>query len=282
MAERDRKRSLLPSITIGVLTLLVLALAGVLRWLDTAITTAYLTTTEQLVAAYDATTSAWARHWENAAARQELARVRAENDRLRISLYLAQGLASENAALRDLVQFHYLHPITAVAASRVVYESLRSGMQVTWINLPNELVSRIPPDDDLDHLSPNLIAAMSDRGLAGRVIHRQGNFGQLMPLGAAGSAIDVRIGSVRALGQGHGDWDSIDLNFIPRGSGLQVGDPVISGGGDGIFPAGLPVGIVESVSTPSDEIYDRVTVTLHQSGKNLSHIYLLHGVAYRD
>lgn len=282
MAERDRKRTLLPSITIGVLTLLVLALAGVLRWLDTVITTAYLTTTEQLVTAYDTTTEAWARHWNNAAARAELTRVQAENQRLRLALYLARGVAAENASLRALTEFHYLNPVTTVSASRVVYESMRSGMQVAWINLPENLLELIAQDDDLDHLSPNLVAAMSARGLAGRVIHRRGSFGQLLPLGAVGSALDVRVGQIRALGEGAGDWDRLELHFIPRGSGLQVGDIVTSGGGDGIYPAGLPVGTVESVSTPDGEIYDRVTVQLYQSGKNLSHLYLLHGVAYRD
>lgn len=282
MAERDRKRSLLPSITIGVLALLVLALAGVLRWLDTVITTAYLVTTEQLVTSYDTTTEAWARHWDNAAAREELAIAQAENERLRLALYLARGIATENASLRALTEFHYLHPVTTVSASRVVYESMRSGMRVAWVNLPDDLVALIPADDDLDHLSPNLVAAMSHVGLAGRVIHRRGAFGQLMPLGSVGSAIDVRVHGIQALGQGQGDWDRLDLSFVPRGSGLTVGETVTSGGSDGIYPAGLPVGVIESVDTPAGEIYDRVIIRLYQSGKNLSHLYLLHGVAYRE
>jgi rod shape-determining protein MreC len=90
-------------------------------------------------------------------------------------------------------------------------------------------------------------------GLVGRVVTvgRTVSRAQLLldGLAAAGARI-VRTGELGVVrGDGRG---ALHLNNIPRTSTVKAGDAVESAGIDGIYPRGLPIGQVESVSRGSN------------------------------
>ena len=50
---------------------------------------------------------------------------------------------------------------------------------------------------------------------------------------------------------GTGDLSALTMNYVPNVQPVVAGDIVLTTGGDGIYPPGLPIGTVEAVG-PSD------------------------------
>ena len=96
----------------------------------------------------------------------------------------------------------------------------------------------------------------TDAGLVGRVIEAQGNRGTVMLLTDAESGVAARVqrqdgdlGMVYAAPEAtEGD---VVLKMVPHShnADLRVGDRVISSGDGGVYPKGLPIGVIERIET---------------------------------
>jgi rod shape-determining protein MreC len=64
------------------------------------------------------------------------------------------------------------------------------------------------------------------------------------------------------------------LDFIPRQAEIEIGERVLTAGIDGVYPRGIPVGVVASVE-PGDEVFHRVVVAPAVDFSRLSFVYLL-------
>ncbi|MFW5866559.1 MAG: rod shape-determining protein MreC [Armatimonadota bacterium] len=94
----------------------------------------------------------------------------------------------------------------------------------------------------------------TDAGLVGRVIDAQGTRATVMLLTDAESAVAARVqrengdvGMVYAAPEA--DDIGIMLKMIPHShnADLRVGDSVVSSGDGGVYPRGLPIGVIERV-----------------------------------
>lgn len=90
-------------------------------------------------------------------------------------------------------------------------------------------------------------------GVVGQVIRAVGDSADVMLLTDAASRIGAVIqrNRVRASVVGAGDGHELSLEFIRREDELIDGDVVITAGSDGVFPRGLRIGTVRSVSRPN-------------------------------
>jgi len=94
----------------------------------------------------------------------------------------------------------------------------------------------------------------TEAGLVGRVIEAQGTRGIVVLLLDADHAVAARIlredgdhGIVYAAPQEHEGGQMLLLSKLPHGADVRVGDTVVSSGLGGVYPAGLPIGVVERV-----------------------------------
>jgi rod shape-determining protein MreC len=86
-------------------------------------------------------------------------------------------------------------------------------------------------------------------GLVGRVVTAGRTLSQAQLLLDASAAAGARLVRTGELGIVHGDGrGSLLLNHVPTTSRVRPGDLVESAGVDGIYPRGIPIGRVQSVS----------------------------------
>jgi rod shape-determining protein MreC len=98
--------------------------------------------------------------------------------------------------------------------------------------------------------------ARTDAGLVGRVVEAQGNRGTVMLLTDSESAVAARVqrqdgdlGMVYAAPEA--SETGVVLKMVPHShnADLRVGDRVVSSGDGGVYPRGLPIGVIERVET---------------------------------
>ena len=86
-------------------------------------------------------------------------------------------------------------------------------------------------------------------GLVGRVVTAGGTLSRAQLLLDASAAAGARLPRTGELGIVRGDGrGALILNHVPTTSRVKPGDPVESAGVDGIYPRGIPIGRVQSVS----------------------------------
>lgn len=90
---------------------------------------------------------------------------------------------------------------------------------------------------------------LSNQGVVGRVDKVAGNYAKIILITDINSKIPVIIEKNRTRGILSGDNTMIPkLVFVPLDAEFEVGDRVVTSGVSGVFPAGLPIGEIISVS----------------------------------
>ncbi len=128
-----------------------------------------------------------------------------------------------------------------------------------------------------DARNPAARKVIIDRGSTGgikagqAVIDGTGVVGQVTQLGLTSSEVTlttekdqsvpvmVMRNGLRAVAVGSGRDGQIDVPFIPLGADIQVGDPLVTSGIDGTYPAGLAVATVSQVDKNPALAFARVT-----------------------
>lgn len=166
---------------------------------------------------------------------RENERLREENARLLQWQEVARRLETENAELRDLTKFvpegapHY-------AAAQVIANSGGAFLR-------NVLVSA----GSRDGVGRGQ-AAMTGEGLVGRVSEVGERASRILLLTDLNSRIPVVLDDTRERAVLAGDnSDQPRLLYLPANATVKVGERIVTGGAGGIFPPGLPVGVVASV-----------------------------------
>lgn len=98
-------------------------------------------------------------------------------------------------------------------------------------------------------------------GVVGRVTKARGGSAEVMLMTDPNSAIPVRVQRTRAQGilEGTGK-EYCRIKYISRNADVKVGDHVITAGLAGVFPAGVPVGVVTEVANRDDAVTQDVRV----------------------
>jgi rod shape-determining protein MreC len=118
---------------------------------------------------------------------------------------------------------------------------------------------------------------LAESGVVGRVIESAGPWARVQLLtdraAAAGALLETarRQGIVRGAGP-----DELDLEYVPRQAEVEVGDRVVTAGIDGVYPRGLPIGVVVAVE-PGDERFHRIRVRPAVDLGELAMVYLIEG-----
>jgi len=159
--------------------------------------------------------------------------LREENQRLRRWRAVAQGLESENAKLREILNFTPPAPASFISG-RVIGDSGGAFLRSVLVNVGS------------NHGVRKGAAAVDDAGLLGRVAEVGSWSSRILLVTDLNSRIPVLVGDARERAILAGDnTDRPRLDYLPAEISIRPGDLVITSGHGGAFPAGLPVGTVE-------------------------------------
>jgi rod shape-determining protein MreC len=162
-------------------------------------------------------------------------RLAEENERLLKWRQAALSLASENTQLRDLLKLAPEPPVSFVTA-RVIASS--GGAYV------RSLIIRAGSDNGVGRGQ----AAITGEGLIGRVTEVGTQAARVLLITDLNSRIPVIIEGPRLRALLTGDnSDRPALHYLDTLSGIKIGDRVVTSGEGGVFPPGLPVGVVASI-----------------------------------
>ncbi len=164
----------------------------------------------------------------------ELARLRAENDRMIRLLAFAQQA-----------------PARRVVGGRVIGVRLDpKGLQLVTIDRGAE--------DGLARMMPVVVG----HGVVGRIHEVAGSTADVLLLSDRNSSIAVRVERSRARAnvRGVGSPDLCRLEYALRSDDMNEGDLLITSGTDGVFPRGFPVGRITGLKRSGQGLYQRADV----------------------
>lgn len=158
-----------------------------------------------------------------------------ENKRLKLLKDKYEALEIENKLLTDLLNFAILPEVSYISAKVVAEESdAFAQAMVAYVG-------------DSDVKKGDVV--LSDKGVVGRIDTVRYSYAKIITLSDINSKIPVMIEKNRVRGILSGNNTPFPkLTFVPLDAEISVGDKIVTSGVSGVFPAGLPVGQIVSVS----------------------------------
>jgi rod shape-determining protein MreC len=188
-------------------------------------------------------------------------------------------LSAENSRLRNLLEKQHPEEPAAILVSdtvrRINYEYIPARV---IYNSVNKQYNYITLDKGKSRGVYDEMAVISDRGVVGIVSGTSNNFASVLPILNRNFRLSAKIKRNNYFGIIEWDGLSTDvvaLKEIPVHIDIQKGDTIVTSGYSAIFPEGINVGVVKSV-TPTDGNFHEVYVQLSTNYLNLVHVYLIH------
>ncbi|MBW1807335.1 MAG: rod shape-determining protein MreC [Deltaproteobacteria bacterium] len=150
-------------------------------------------------------------------------------------------LETENQRLRALVNMQQVLGQEKIIAARVIGVNTSPVARTIRVNVGSSAGVKIGD------------AVVSGVGLVGRVSTVVTGYATVRLIVDGSSAVDAVIRRSRARGivRGQGEDEACSLDYLVRTADVEVGDEVVTSGIGGVFSAGLKVGRIASVTSPS-------------------------------
>ena len=225
--------------------------------------------------AVDAPVTMWRRLGETGADRNQL---RLENSRLKAERLLTHArlqrysaLEAENARLRAMLE----------ARTRVREEVRVAGiMSVSANPFRHDLVIDKGRNDGVYDGQ----AMVDAEGVVGQVIETGLFSAQAVLISDPDHALPVEINrnGLRTIAVGTGEFDRLDLPFLPNNADVRQGDLLVTSGLGGAFPAGYPVAIIDNVTRVPQEPFAAVSARPAAKLNQIREIMLFWSIAGED
>lgn len=190
-------------------------------------------------------------------------RLRREVEDLKLRLLQLNDVEGEARRLGDAVR-HASPPIGRIRAVDVVYVDHASWLRTLVIYAGDFAATKNQP-------------VLSANGLVGRVVTVAGPYAKVQLITDRAASVGAMIlrtrrqGIVRGSGRGSG---TLELDFLPRQADVRPGDAVQTAGIDGVYPRGIPIGTVTSV-TQGGQLFHRIQLASAVDFGALDQVYLL-------
>lgn len=131
-------------------------------------------------------------------------------------------------------------------------------------------------------------AVLANGALVGRVLRAEPRHSQILLVTDLQSAVDVLDARSRARGTLVGLRQELSLNrerwltraeYVSAAEEIQPGDLLLTSGMDGVFPKGLPVGVVSRVEKDSSGLFWNAEVEPHAELSKLEEVWVITGKA---
>lgn len=196
---------------------------------------------------------------ENTALKQEITRLHEEQDAF------AED-AAQGRRLQTLLQFKQQY-ITATVAAQVVGTSGNDHANV--VTLDKGSADGLKPDQ----------AVITPDGVVGKLRDVWPHSSQLLLINDASSGAGVILGSSRIRGILRGNANGqVTINNLLADSRIKSGDQIVTSGGDGVFPRGIPVGVVQSIEPdPQHQPFTLITIKPNANLYRLEEVLIITG-----
>ena len=172
----------------------------------------------------------------------ENARLRRENERLLSWQDAARRLEQQNASYRSLLNATVDARTTFVSA-RVIVDAGAPFVKTLIINAGGR-----------DGVTKGQ-AVINEAGLVGHIVETGERASRLLLLTDLNSRVPVVVETSRVRAILAGDnTDRPELQFVGDGAPMQLGERIVTSGHGGVFPSGIPIGLVTQISHRGAEI----------------------------
>ena len=180
---------------------------------------------------------------------ETLSDLEAENEELRAQLAELTEAQATAERLEGLLGLQSTYNLQSTAA-RIVGESGDAWSRTVTIN-----------KGSLDGLAINMPVCNS-AGIIGQIIEVSPTTSTVRLITDENSGVSAMVQSTRAQGILQGQPDgTLRLEFVTIDSDVKEGDIIVSSGLGGVYPKGLPLGVVASVDRPDNASYYTIIVT---------------------
>lgn len=220
----------------------------------------------------DAPLAAWRWIRDSSESRNEL---RLENSRLNAERLLTHArlqrysaLEAENARLRGMLE----------ARTRVTDEVRVAGIMSVSANPFRHVLVIDKGRNDGVYDGQAMVDA---NGVVGQVIETGIFSAQAVLISDPDHALPVEINrnGLRTIAVGTGEFDRLDLPFLPNSADVNEGDLLVTSGLGGAFPAGYPVAVVGSVTRIPQEPFAAVSAEPAAKLNQVREIMLIWSIA---
>lgn len=180
---------------------------------------------------------------------KENEKLKTDVSELQSKITVLDGLARENALLREALGFRSRFFGGRLVPAEIIGRSSSSWFEVIEVN--RGLADNVAQDT----------AVVNSEGLVGRVYDVSRFTSKVLLLNdptSAVSVIDARTGDM-AIAAGN-SIGPLSIKYMPANADIQVGDRIITSGMSEIFPKGILVGTVKSISKKDYDIFQKVDV----------------------
>ncbi len=189
--------------------------------------------------------------------------LRKEVNQLLLEKQQYREIILENERLKALLSFKEQEP-RYVTAARVIARG------------PDRLLNIVIIDKGEKNGIEKGMAVITPQGLIGKVYSVRDSFSDVLLLKDSNFSVAVRLQNSRREGVVSGaGYDYCLLKYVPPEENVVKGDVVITSGFDGIFPEGLPVGVISKVRKEGIEFFQYIEVKPFQSSDKLEDVIVL-------
>lgn len=171
-----------------------------------------------------------------------------ENQELHSQLQQVQEISLQNVRLRKLLAFVDELDRAALPA-QVIGEDASNWARTIIIDKGTRAGLRTG------------LPVVAAHGVVGRIIKIAPNSSRVLLITDASSAVAALIQRTRTRGIARGRGENLSIEYALRGADIQTGDLLVTSGMGGVFPKGLPLGLVESVEKGQFGLFQQVKAT---------------------
>ncbi len=107
----------------------------------------------------------------------------------------------------------------------------------------------------------NGLPVVAAQGVVGRIIKVAPYSARVLLITDASSAVATLIQRTRTRGIVRGRGDNLSIEYALRDADIQTGDLLVTSGMGGVFPKGLPLGVIKTVEKDQFGLFQRVSAT---------------------
>ncbi len=172
-------------------------------------------------------------------------------------------LEKENERLKQLLRLTEQRPNTMIAA-RVIGEDVMNWFKCIIIDKGQS--------SGIRQRMPVVTAA----GIVGQAVEVNKWHTKVMIINDTNSAVDIYVVGKHTRGIVEGTGQTIlKLKYVSKNDDLEVGDRLITSGKDGIYPKGLPLGIVININKNKPGLFADVEVMPFNNFKKLDEVLVV-------
>lgn len=101
---------------------------------------------------------------------------------------------------------------------------------------------------------------LNEQGVVGQIVDVAATYSRVLLISDITHGIPVRVqrNDIRAIANGSGELNSLNLPYMPHSTDIQVGDILVTSGLGGVFPEGYPVATISEFTYQIGQPYAQV------------------------